>query len=418
MRTLALVHRFLTMILWVSFLGDAFRIEEQRIEELMTFATNESHKLNRTFGLDIVDMVINFETTITNLGGALGSWQKMKALDKFTLTHSIMQNLDTCVSFHHSLAQAVLKPGRSFTAHVVQEVPNDEYVMDHLTDAWDKQNKDKDCGENVLTVLNKLRREVVLINVQAEEKVDKLKKEKITSENPLLALDSDGVGNWFEAMATKATEDQGQHLIKISTVVKEKQLNGLAMVALADVKLREYFQITGDMLDTVRCMLDAKQGDTEGEECLKGFVCTYVQAATSKLSWAYEKSKYFYRGVKSLINCDVKNIGLLILDGIDFAVTSLSGAVPETTQKALDFIREQISQHKIDEKTVLNLVALAGTFQSDEGAAAAFSLATAFVVSDLLKKVAASWSEATCQSIRDKLIQVNNGLDQMPDISF
>jgi len=399
-------------MLWVSLLGDALRTKA-RTEELMNFATNESHKLNRTFGLDFVDMVIDFETTITNLRGVYGSG--MQVLNKFTLTQSIMQNLDTCVSLHHSLAQAVLKPGRSFTAYVVQDVPNEEYVMDDLTDAWDKQNNDKECGENVLSVLNKLRGVVVRINVQAEEQVQTLKTEgvDVNSENPLLALDSAGVCNWFEAMATKATGDQGQHLIKISTVVQEKQLNGLAMVALADVKLREYFQITGDMLHTVRCMLDAKQGDTEGEECLKGFVCTYVQAATSKLSWAYEKSKYFYRGVKSLINCDVKNIGLLILDGIDFAVTSLSGAVPETTQKALDFIREQISQHKIDEKTVLNLVALAGTFQSDEGAAAAFSLATALAVSDLLKKVAAAWSEAeaTCQAIRDNLSKVNEALD-------
>jgi len=380
----------------------------------MTFATNESHKLNRTFGLHIVDTVIKFGM---NLRGALGSWRKMQVFDKFTLTHSIMQNLDTCVSFHHSLAQVVLKPGRSFTAPVVQEVPNDEYVMDDLTDAWEKQNKDKECGENVLTVLNKLRREVVLINVQAEEMVDNLKQEEITEENPLLALDSDGVGNWFEAMAKKATDDhQSQQLNKISTLVKEKQLNGLAMVALADVKLREYFQITGDMLGTVRCMLDTKQGDTEGEECLKGVVCTYFQAATSTLWWVYKKTKYFYSGVKSLIKCDVNNIALLILDGIDFAVEkfkSLSGAVPETAQNLLAFIREEITQRKINVKTVHNLLALAGTFQGDEGAAAVFSLATALAVSDLLKKVAVAWSEAalTCQAISDNLSKVNEGLE-------
>jgi len=169
MRNLALVPRSLTMMLWVSFLGDALR-EEQRIEELMRFATNESHKLNTTLSLDIVDMVIRFQMTITNLGGAVGSWKKMKVLDKFALTQSIMQNLDTCVSFHHRLAQAVLKRGRSFPPYVVEDVPKNEYVMDDLTDAWDKQNKDKECGENVLSVLNKLRDVVAQINIQAEKK--------------------------------------------------------------------------------------------------------------------------------------------------------------------------------------------------------------------------------------------------------
>jgi len=98
--------------------------------------------------------------------------------------------------------------------------------------------------------------------------------------------------------------------------------------------------------------------------------------------------------------------------------TQVRIAVPEKARQAFNFIREELRQYKINERTALNLLALASTFNGDEGAAAAFSLATAFVVSDLLKKVAASWSEATCQSIRDKLIQVNNGLDQMPDISF
>jgi len=324
MRNLALVPRSLTMMLWVSFLGDALR-EEQRIEELMRFATNESHKLNTTLSLDIVDMVIRFQMTITNLGGAVGSWKKMKVLDKFALTQSIMQNLDTCVSFHHRLAQAVLKRGRSFPPYVVEDVPKNEYVMDDLTDAWDKQNKDKECGENVLSVLNKLRGVVAQINIQAEKKVDKLKTEDVTSENPLLALDSAGVGHWLETMATKATENQRQALNKISNLVKERKLNGLVMAALADVKLREYFQITDDMVEAVRCMLDAKQGDKEGEECLKGFVCTYVQAATSTLSWAYAKSMYFYAGVKSFIKCDPKNVALLILDGLDFAMGKYTG---------------------------------------------------------------------------------------------
>jgi len=107
-------------MLWVSLLGDALRTKA-RTEELMNFATNESHKLNRTFGLDFVDMVIDFETTITNLRGVYGSG--MQVLNKFTLTQSIMQNLDTCVSFHHRLAQAVLKRGRSFPPYVVEDVP-------------------------------------------------------------------------------------------------------------------------------------------------------------------------------------------------------------------------------------------------------------------------------------------------------
>jgi len=414
------MHRSLSMMLWVSLLGDALRTKA-RTEELMNFATNESHTLNRTFGLHIVDTVINFETTITNLRDVYQR-RGMHVFNEFTLTQSIMQNLDTCVSFHHSLAQAVLKKGISFESYDVEDVPTREYVMDDLTDNWDKQGKDKTCGEDVLSDLNKLRGVVVKFNGQAEEQVDKLKTESVdvNSENPLLALDSAGVGDWFMTVATQASNGQNQDLTKISNLVKEKQLNGLAMAALADVKLREYFQITDGMVRTVRCMLDAKQGNTEGEECLAGVVCTYVQAATSKSSWAYEKSKYFYKGVKSLINCDVKNIALLVLDGLDFAMkkfTNLRLAVPENARQLFNFIRQQVEQYKTDEITVLDLVALAGTFNGDEGSAAVFSLATALAVSGLLKNVADAWSEGTCQAIRGKLINVNNGLDQMRNTS-
>jgi len=414
------MHRSLSMMLWVSLLGDALRTKA-RTEELMNFATNESHTLYRTFGLHIVDTVINFETTITNLRDVYQR-RGMHVFNEFTLTQSIMQNLDTCVSFHHSLAQAVLKKGISFESYDVEDVPTREYVMDDLTDNWDKQGKDKTCGEDVLSDLNKLRGVVVKFNGQAEEQVDKLKTESVdvNSENPLLALDSAGVGDWFMTVATQASNGQNQDLTKISNLVKEKQLNGLAMAALADVKLREYFQITDGMVRTVRCMLDAKQGNTEGEECLAGVVCTYVQAATSKLSWAYDKSKYVYKGIKSLVACDVKNIALLVLDGLDFAMkkfTNLRLAVPENARQLFNFIRQQVEQYKTDEITVLDLVALAGTFNGDEGSAAVFSLATALAVSGLLKNVADAWSEGTCQAIRGKLINVNNGLDQMRNTS-